>query len=132
MAQLSSIAFSRSVPAALVQRARIVLACAAGESNSAVARRFELTNATVDKLRRRFVRRRISGLSPERLHFLSQLSPDFEVDLDLYYSHFAISPASGTGWPSEKGTMKRSGSSDERIAYALRQAEGGTRRRGQV
>jgi transposase-like protein len=60
-AQLISIARSRSVPAALVLRARIVLACAAGESNSAVARRFELRNSTVGKWRGRFVKYRING-----------------------------------------------------------------------
>lgn len=64
-AQLSSIARSRSVPAALSQRARIVLACASGEPNSAVARRFELTNATVGKWRQRFLKDRIQGLYDE-------------------------------------------------------------------
>ena len=64
-AQLSGFARSRSLPAALSQRARIVLACAAGDSNSAVARRFELTNATVGKWRSRFVKHRIAGLYDE-------------------------------------------------------------------
>lgn len=64
-AQLISIARSRSVPAALVLRARIVLACAAGESSSAVARRFELRNSTVGKWRGRFVKHRINGLYDE-------------------------------------------------------------------
>ena len=41
-AQLSTIARSRAMPAALSQRARIVPACAAGDANSVVARRFEL------------------------------------------------------------------------------------------
>jgi len=64
-AQLSSIARSRSVPAALAQRARIVLACAAGAANNAVARRFEITDATVGKWRRRFLKDRIRGLYDE-------------------------------------------------------------------
>jgi putative transposase len=64
-AQLSSFARSRSLSAALSQRARIVLACASGEPNSAVARRFELTNATVGKWRSRFVKHRIAGLYDE-------------------------------------------------------------------
>jgi transposase len=64
-AQLSSFARSRSMPAALSLRARMVLACAAGQANSAVARRFESTNATVGKWRRRFVEDRISGLYDE-------------------------------------------------------------------
>jgi putative transposase len=64
-AQLQSLARSRSLPAALVQRASIVLACAAGATNSAVAQRFGTTNATVGKWRRRFVVRRIAGLDDE-------------------------------------------------------------------
>jgi putative transposase len=63
--QLQSLARSRSLPAALVRRAHIVLACAAGATNSAVAQRFRTTNATVGKWRRRFVVRRITGLDDE-------------------------------------------------------------------
>jgi len=64
-AQLTSIARSRSIAAALSQRARIVLACAAGDSNSAVAQRFKVRNATVGKWRVRFVKHRIQGLYDE-------------------------------------------------------------------
>jgi putative transposase len=63
--QLQSMARSRSIPAALVARARIVLACAAGEPNSLVAERMDLANATVGKWRNRFVERRLSGLYDE-------------------------------------------------------------------
>ncbi len=41
--QLISIARSRSISAALVSRARIVLAAADGEPNSAIAQRLQLT-----------------------------------------------------------------------------------------
>lgn len=64
-AQLSSIARSRSMSAALSLRARIVLACAAGQPNNAVARRFESTNATVGKWRRRYLKDRLTGLYDE-------------------------------------------------------------------
>ena len=64
-AQLQWIARSHSLPAAIVRGANIVLACAAGATNSAVARRFGTTNATVGKWRRRFVARRIEGLHDE-------------------------------------------------------------------
>jgi len=64
-AQLSSIARSRSMPAALSVRARIVLGCAGGQTNKAVAQRFELTQATVGKWRRRFLKDRIRGLYDE-------------------------------------------------------------------
>jgi len=64
-AQLSSIAASRSMPAALVARARIVLAAAAGHTNRTIADRYALTQATVGKWRRRFLKHRIPGLYDE-------------------------------------------------------------------
>src|SRR6478735_3735260 len=64
-AQLQSLARSRSLPAALTVRAKLILACAAGAPNSEVAQRLGVTNATVGKWRRRFVERRISGLYDE-------------------------------------------------------------------
>jgi putative transposase len=64
-AQLTSIARSRLMAAAFTQRAQIVLGCAAGESNHAVAERMSLTDATVGKWRRRFLRYRIQGLYDE-------------------------------------------------------------------
>ena len=63
--QLESIAHSRSVSAGLNQRAKLVLACAAGESNSDVATRFKVTRATVGKWRQRFIDGRIAGLYDE-------------------------------------------------------------------
>ena len=45
--QLLSLANSRALPHGLVQRAQIVLACAEGETSSAIAKRMHLTNATV-------------------------------------------------------------------------------------
>jgi len=63
--QLESIARSRSVPAALNQRAKIVLACAAGTSNSDVAQRFRVSRPTVGKWRSRFIEKRIVGLYDE-------------------------------------------------------------------
>jgi putative transposase len=63
--QLQSLARSRSLPAALTMRAKLILECATGTSNKLVAQRFSVTNATVGKWRRRFVERRISGLYDE-------------------------------------------------------------------
>jgi len=63
--QLASMARSRSIPAALVTRARFVLAAAAGEPNSEIARRLQLTRATVGKWRARFLEQRINGLYDE-------------------------------------------------------------------
>lgn len=47
--QLQSIANSRSLPHAIVQRAQIVLACGAGETNTSIAKRMGLTGSTVGK-----------------------------------------------------------------------------------
>jgi len=63
--QLASMVRSRSIPAALVARARIVLAAAAGDPNSEIAKRLQLTRATVGKWRARFLERRINGLYDE-------------------------------------------------------------------
>ncbi len=63
--QLASMARSRAIPAALVTRARIVLAAATGEPNSEIANRLQLTRATVGKWRARFLERRINGLYDE-------------------------------------------------------------------
>jgi putative transposase len=64
-AQLSSMARSRSLPAALAARARIVLAAAAGEPNSAIAERMHLNRTTVGKWRNRFLAQRLEGLYDE-------------------------------------------------------------------
>jgi len=50
---------------AVAFRARLVLACAAGSSNTVVARRHRTTNQTVGKWRRRFVEQRLAGLYDE-------------------------------------------------------------------
>jgi transposase len=49
----------------LAFRARIVLACAGGAANTAVARRYRTTNATVGKWRQRFIDRRLDGIYDE-------------------------------------------------------------------
>ena len=44
--QLQALASSRSLPHSIVQRAQIVLACGAGETNTAIATRMGLTGMT--------------------------------------------------------------------------------------
>src|ERR1700686_3336759 len=63
--QLESIANSRSLPAGLVNRARIVLRSAAGDTNQQIARRLGLSKATVGKWGRRFLQQDVSGLHDE-------------------------------------------------------------------
>ena len=59
--QLRSLAGSRTLPHALVARARLVLWSVRGQSNSQIARRLHWTNATVGKWRQRFVKHRLAG-----------------------------------------------------------------------
>jgi putative transposase len=62
-AQLSVIARSRSMPAALVLRAKIVLACECEANNQAVAANLNLSPYTVGKWRSRFVADRLQGFT---------------------------------------------------------------------
>ena len=63
--QLQSIASSRSLPHSIVQRAQIVLACAAGETNTSIAKRMGLTGMTVGKWRKRYRELGLEGLHDE-------------------------------------------------------------------
>src|SRR6476469_5503707 len=55
----------RSTAQGLAQRARIVLACAQGGSNTAVAARLGINFKTVSRWRARFLRERVDGLTDE-------------------------------------------------------------------
>ncbi len=60
--QLQSIANSRSLPHSFVQRAQIVLACGAGETNTSIAKRMGLIGMTVGKWRKRYPDLGLEGL----------------------------------------------------------------------
>ena len=64
-AQLESVARSQSLPAALVRRVQMILCMANGESNSEVARRFQVSRPTVSMWRTRFAQRGLAGLHNE-------------------------------------------------------------------
>lgn len=63
--QLESLASSRSLPAGLVARARMILMSAAGINNQEIARQLRTSQATVGKWRRRFLERDVAGLHDE-------------------------------------------------------------------
>jgi len=54
-----------SGPQSLAQRARVILACAEGKTNTEVAREIRTTKQTVGKWRSRFLGRRTDGLVDE-------------------------------------------------------------------
>ena len=59
---LNSYARSRSLPHALARRAKIVVMAADGLSNSAIARKLDVSNPTVTNWCRRYIANRIAGL----------------------------------------------------------------------
>jgi putative transposase len=63
--QLSGLSGSRSLPHALVARAKVILWSEEGASNAEIAARLQWTPATVGKWRRRFLDRRVQGLYDE-------------------------------------------------------------------
>ena len=63
--QLEGMASSRSLPAGLVNRVRLILMSAAGKTNRAIARQLDLSEATVGQWRRRFLAQGVSGLHDE-------------------------------------------------------------------
>ena len=63
--QLTSVSQSSSMPFGLVKRARIILACAEGLTNAAVARRLNVSATAVGKWRRRYLEHGVSGLHDE-------------------------------------------------------------------
>ncbi len=63
--QLVSITRSRSMPQALVTRARIILLAATGCSNTAIAEQLELSKPTIGMWRQRYLAQRVPGLYDE-------------------------------------------------------------------
>jgi len=63
--QLTSIARSRSMPHALVRRARIILLAAKGLNNASISEKLDLSRPTVGQWRRRYLEQGIMGLHDE-------------------------------------------------------------------
>ena len=64
----------------LALRARIVLACAEGRSNVAVAARLRVSRTTVRKWRSRFLARRLDGLGDEPRPGVPRAITDAQVE----------------------------------------------------
>ena len=62
-AELERLTSDRNTAQPLALRARIVLACAAGQTDGDVALLVEVSRTTVGKWRRRFIETRLDGLS---------------------------------------------------------------------
>lgn len=95
--QLEGLAASRSLPAGLVNRARIVLLSAEGMPNQQIARRLGMANATVGKWRRRFVEHGVTGLHDELRPGRPRSISDERV-AQLVARTLQTRPKNGTHW----------------------------------
>jgi transposase len=107
---------------ALAQRARIVLACATGASNTAVAARVRVTQQMVGKWRARFVSRRLEGLLDEPRPGTPRRITDAQVEA-VVRDTLEATPRDATHW-STRAMAGRSGLSQTTIrriwhAFAL-------------
>lgn len=92
---------------ALAQRARIILACAVGQTNSVVAEKMHLTKQCVGKWRSRFVIKRIDGLLDEPRPGAPRTISDAKVEHVVSLTLESI-PHEATHW-SIRSMAKRSG-----------------------
>ena len=99
-------------------RARIVLRCAAGESNTAVARGLRTTNATVGKWRRRFIEQRLDGLQDEQRPGAERTITDDQVER-IVVQTLETTPKGRTHW-STRSMAKNVGLSHTTIGRIWR------------
>jgi transposase len=105
--QLVSMAHrSRSAPQ-LARRARLVLACATGLTNTAVARQVRVTPGTVSKWRGRFVADRFAGLLDEPRPGAPRQVTDAQVE-QVVVRTLEATPRAATHW-STRGMAQATG-----------------------
>ena len=86
-----------STAQALAQRARVILGCAAGKSNTRVAHELRLTKQTVGKWRTRFLTQRLDGLLDEPRPGAPRTVTDADVEAVLTRT-LESKPADATHW----------------------------------
>jgi transposase len=103
---------------ALAQRARIVLKCAAGGLNQAVAREIGVTRLTVGRWRQRFVTKRLDGLLDDPRPGAPRTITDADVERVLRLT-LETAPRDATHW-STRAMAKRAGLSQTAISRIWR------------
>jgi transposase len=107
----------RSAPQA-ARRARIVLACAAGQDNRTVARRQRVSPATVGKWRQRFVAARVAGLVDDPRPGAPRRVTDAAIE-DVVVRTLETTPCGATHW-STRDMAKATGLSAMTISRVWR------------
>jgi transposase len=118
--ELTSLASRRRTAQALALRARIVLGCAEGEQNKAVAARLGVGENMVGKWRRRFAEHRLEGLRDEPRSGTPRTIEDARIEAMIVRTLESL-PPEATHW-SSRGMAKASGlsiSSVQRIWHAF-------------
>jgi transposase len=103
---------------ALAQRARIVLACASGRTNTRVARELRLTKQTVGKWRSRFVDARLDGLLDDPRPGTPRRISDAQVE-QMVTLTLEAKPRDATHW-STRGMAARCGLSQSTVSRIWR------------
>ncbi len=103
----------RSTAQGLAQRARIVLMCAEGKSNIAVAAELGITRETVGRWRNRFIIARFAGLSDEPRPGVPRTITDAQIE-EVVVKTLEEVPAGATHW-SKRELAKRVGLSPTTI-----------------
>src|SRR5688572_12489049 len=106
-AELTALASRRRTAQALALRARIVLACAGGDRNKAVAARLGLDRQTVGKWRQRFVEQRVDGLRDEPRSGAPRTIEDARIEAVIVRTLETL-PPDATHW-SSRGMARASG-----------------------
>ncbi len=108
----------RKTSQALAQRSRIVLACAEGKGNTAVATELGLCKQTIGKWRNRFVERRLDGLLDEPRPGAPRKITDAQVDQVVTLTLESL-PRDATNW-STRSMARNSGLSQSTICRIWR------------
>lgn len=116
--ELESVAQRRRSAPALAQRARMVLACAAGHDNTTVARRVRVAPATVGKWRRRFLTDRMAGLRDEPRPGTPRQITDAQIE-DVVIRTLESTPTGATHW-STRDMAKATGLSHMTVSRIWR------------
>jgi hypothetical protein len=98
--RLDSLAHRSRTAPHLARRARIILACAEGQHNKAVAKRLRMSQTTVCKWRGRFVRERLDGLYDEPRPGAPRQISDAQIEQVIVRAAWAARRCSRSGVPS--------------------------------
>ncbi len=103
---------------ALAQRARVILECAADETNTRVARKLRLTKQTVGKWRSRFLTKRLDGLLDDPRPGAPRTISDGQVE-DVVTLTLETKPRDATHW-STRAMAARCGLSQTTVSRIWR------------